>query len=579
VRRRSRATARKRVRRPDASTDAAEDEEGGTLTSTSTLVRRSRLALDRESALLLPPAVLAAVWLGLLLAGFGAIVEVIYANADISSAPVIGELFPGAPASATTVLGYHPWYSTLWFELATRWLPFHRQVWEVVPWIASVAGIGLVAWSTAKVAGRWAGTVVAGVLVCAGSRLLTIQFGSDLHGATVVNACVLNAFVVLLVLRGGRIGRPLVHAALCAAVVAVTAAGLASDLLLVPAGIVPFVVAGVTQLRWSPGPVGRRIAVVTSLVAAASVVAAEVAVAAMHREHVYTGAHAVNFVAWNDLVSGLLNFAQSLADLFNGDFGGAQVDARSSLEFACAVTLAAAFVVALRSGRTQVDRLRTRAAGMDGAREAHVSFWASALALVSIAYLLSSLAQPNLGRYLVVSGYAVIVLAAVALSTRAFTARLVGTVAACILVTGSVVALAAGDIQANPGHYPRHDLAHFLSTFAEGEGLEYGYAAYWVAAPLTWESRLAVQVFPVVPCGAPAGLCTYPWHEISTWYAPRANTRTFLVVDPRYGPPASDYNLGPPVETATYGEYRIEVYPFDIASKLGLAKAYGATGG
>src|SRR6185437_2693979 len=97
---------------------------------------------------------------GLLLASFGAIVRTVYANADAVSAPVIGELFSRESAGGTTTLGYLPWYATLWFELATRWVPFHRQLWEVGPWIASVAGILLVAWSTAKAAGRWAGWFV-----------------------------------------------------------------------------------------------------------------------------------------------------------------------------------------------------------------------------------------------------------------------------------------------------------------------------------------------------------------------------------------------------------------------------------
>ena len=152
----------------------------------------------------------------------------------------------------------------MWFELSTHWVPFHRQVWEVAPWLVAVAGIVLVAWSAAKVAGRWAGLVVAAVLICASPRLLTIQFGSDLHGATVVNVCVLGAFLVLLVLHGGRIGRPATHVLLCVLVSAVTAAGLSSDALLAPAGLVPFVAAGLTHRRWAPGVTGRRVALSTS---------------------------------------------------------------------------------------------------------------------------------------------------------------------------------------------------------------------------------------------------------------------------------------------------------------------------
>jgi hypothetical protein len=517
-------------------------------------------------------------WFGLLFASFGAIVEVIYANADISSAPVIGELFPKAPSSASTVLGYHPWYSTLWFELSTHWVPFHRQLWEVGPWVASVAGIVLVAWSTAKVSGRLSGLIVAVVLICVGSRLLTIQFGSDIHGATAVHVCFLGAFLVLLVLRGGRIGRPVTHVLVCTLVAAVTAVGLASDALLVAAGLVPFVAAGLLQLRWAPGATGRRVAVTTSLIGVAAVVGAEIAIAAMHRVHVYTGAHTINFARFDDLVANLLHFAQSLADLFNGDFGGASVTARSSLELACALAVGVGFVVAVRVGREHVDRLRAAQPPISTAREAHVSFWFLALILTSGAFVLSSFAQVGVGRYLVASGYGIVALAAVSLAGRGYAARAAAVAAACVIVAGSVVSLAAHDITANPGHYPGRDTARLLSTFAQGEGLKYGYAAYWVAAPLTWEANMQVEVYPVVPCPAPAGLCRYPWHEISSWYTPRPGTRTFLVTDPRYGPTTSDFKLGGANEVVSLGEYKIYVYGYDIAAELGDPRSYGVNG-
>ena len=549
-----------------------------TTTSRQISALRSRRASPAALLLAVPPAALLLAWLGLLLASFGAIVEVIYANADISSAPVIGELFPKAPSDASTVLGYHPWYTTLWFELATHWVPFHRQLWEVGPWVAAVAGIVLVAWSAAKVAGRWAGWLVAVVLICAGPRLLTIQFGSDLHGATAVNVCILGGFLVLLVRHGGRIGRPITHVLLCVLVSAVTAAGLASDALLVPAGLVPFVAAGLTQLRWTPGTTGRRVALVTSLVTAATVAGAEIAIAAMHRVHVYTGAHTVSFVPWSDLLDNVLDYLQSLTDLFNGDFGGAVVTARSTLALACALLIGAGLVTGVRSGLAQLERLRSARPVSTSAREAYVTFWFLALVLPSVAFVLVNLGQIGLGRYLVSSAYGLVALAAVSLARHGYAGRVAAVAAACVLVTGSLVPLAARDIEANPGHYPRREVARFLSTFAQGEGLKYGYAAYWVAAPLTWESRLHVEVYPVVPCPTPSGLCSYPWHEISSWYTPRPSTRTFLVTDTRYGPSTADFHLADPAEVVSYGEYKVYVYGYDIASKLGDPRDYGVNG-
>lgn len=543
------------------------------------LARRLGLsARRREMLLVLPPPLLLLVWLGLLFASFGVILEVIYGNADISSAPVIGGLYPHAPSSASTVLGYHPWYTTLWFEWATRWVPFYRQVWEVGPWVVAVGGIVLVAWATAKVAGRWCGWLVVAVLVCASPHLLAVQLGSDLHGFTAVNVCVLDAFLVLLVLKGGRVGGRLTHPLLCILVAAVTAGGLASDVLLVPAGLVPFVAAGLAQLRWAPGAVGRRIAVTTVLVAAGTVVGAEIALRAMHRFHVYTGAHTVAFAQFDELVRNTALFGQSLTDLFNGDFGGASIGPRSALAFACAAVVVAALVVMVRMGADQVRRLQTACPTATAAREAHVGFWFLAVVLTFASWGFFNLADVYLGRYLLASAYGVVVLGAVSLAGRSYAARLAGLVAACILVGASIVSLAAGDIPANPRNVPRSDFARFLTTFAEGEGLKVGYAAYWTAAPLTWESKFHVDVFPVAACGASSGLCTYPWHEISSWYTPRPATRTFLVTDPRYGPPPAAVQLGPPVETVHYQNYEVAVYGFDIASKLGDARAYGING-
>ena len=61
----------------------------------------------------------------------------------------------------------------------------------------------------------------------------------------------------------------------------------------------------------------------------------------------------------------------------------------------------------------------------------------------------------------------------------------------------------------NSGHYPQRDFARFLTTFAQSEGLKYGYASYWVASALTWETKTRLEVYPVLPCSAPHGFCTY----------------------------------------------------------------------
>jgi len=51
--------------------------------------------------------------------------------------------------------------------------------------------------------------------------------------------------------------------------------------------------------------------------------------------------------------------------------------------------------------------------------------------------------------------------------------------------------------------------------------------------------------------------------------------RTFLVVDSRFGPSDPGETLGGPDHVITFGEYKIYVYNYDIASNLGDPQAYG----
>jgi hypothetical protein len=542
----------------------------GTTTTTSTSIRARRPSQTfrrQELLLVLPPAALLAVWLGLLLASFGATVDVIYANADIVSAPVIGELFPKAPSATVTTLGFLPWYSTLWFELATRWVPFHRVLWEVGPWLASIAGILAVAWSTAKASSRWAAWLVAVVLVCAGNTLLPIQFASDLHGATLVCVCALDAFLVLLVLRAGRIGSTWAHVCLCVLVAALAAAGLASDDLLYPAGFVPFLVAGLAQLWWQPGAAGRRIAISTAAIAALAVVGSRIAVAAMHDHRAYAAQYQLTYAGWTDLVPHAAQLVQSLVQLFSGDFGGAQIGARSVLAFACALVVVGGGALAWREGRAQLRRVHDRAAA-HATREAHITFWFLALVLPVVAFVLSSQGGAGKGRYLASSGYGIVVLAALVLSGKRAAVRAVGVAAACIVVTGSLLALEARDLE-HQSVFPTRAFARGLEAFVDGEGLKYGYAAYWDAAPLTWDLHERVQIFPVEACDAPHGLCRPAAHYIESWYEPRPSTRTFLLVDRIFGPPAPATRLGGPAEVVSIDRYTIYVYDYDIGAAMG----------
>ena len=130
-------------------------------------------------------------------------------DADAASGPVIGELFGAAPAHANVVLGEFGWYATLLFDLATKWLPAHRQIWVATPYAMALAGAGLAAWSVWQVAGRWAAGLTAVLLVCASPATLRLDLSTTQHAPAWFCLALLGAFVVWLERRADEV-RPVV---------------------------------------------------------------------------------------------------------------------------------------------------------------------------------------------------------------------------------------------------------------------------------------------------------------------------------------------------------------------------------
>jgi hypothetical protein len=515
-----------------------------------------------------------------LAANFKSLVQGIYLSADVVSAPYIGELYGQAPPDANVVLGNFPWYTTLWFEQLTHGLPAHRQIWQVGPWLASLAGVGVVAWSTWRAAGRWAGTMVAVALGCAGPALLVYQFGASLHAVTFVHVCLLGGFLVLCAARPrGMVGGPAWHAALCLLLAGVTAAGLASDRLLMVAGVIPFVLAGLAAGWVIAAPAGRRIAVSSALVGVAAVIGSRVIVSVMEGQDVRPYTFDVAMAGFDRITTNFRLLAQSLAYLFNGDFSGLRLSAETALTVACAGALTVAVVAAFRYGlRWWRGELRvprpapSPAGGEESMRALHIAFWALAGSLLALAFVLTDVAQNRYSaRYLLTAGYAVAALVPVAAVLRGRGARAIVTVGVCVIAGGSIMGLARRDVQANPSHYPTGTVAGPLLRLAQTERVNYGYAGYWDAAALTWQMKMKLRLYPISECGTNR-LCPFPFHKISSWYTPRPGTRSLYVVDhlqqSRPDPKEPGDRFGRPDRAVSIGQLTVYVYPYDIASRF-----------
>ena len=474
--------------------------------------------------------------------------------------------------------GTFPWYSALWIERPTHGLPAHREIWQVAPWIMSLFGVGLVAWSATRVAGRWAAAWRAVALACAGPGLLQLQFAWSMHAMDVLHVCLLGACLVWWADRGGTVGGPRRHVLLCAALAAVTATGVASDRLLIVAGLAPLTLAGLAMPWLMSRRAGIRVAVSSASVAAASLVLGLV-IAKVMRDHDVVSAHfPISYATFENLVPNVSTFAHGMAWLFNGDFSGARVTAHSTLAFACAVVVLAGLVVAYRVVRRWAPAVRVRELPelpqRSSALPAYVAFWAWAGLLPVIAYLVSSLVvNQYTGRYIVTTGYAVAALVPLAAAARGTWGRAAAVAGVCVVVTGSIAALVRRDLQDNPFRFPTGEVSGPLLRFAEKEGLTVGYAGYWDAAPLTWQMKAQVKVYPVRACNLePQRPCVFPFHKISSWYRPRPGTRSFLVLDDRQREQApnepGDF-FGRPQRRVRLGYLTVLVYPYDIAARFG----------
>jgi hypothetical protein len=117
---------------------------------------------------------------------------------------------------------------------------------------------------------------------------------------------------------------------------------------------------------------------------------------------------------------------------------------------------------------------------------------------------------------------------------------------------------------------PNASAAQALAAFAKAHKVTVGYASYWAAIEIDWADHLRFDVYPIHDC-SPTGttLCRDGIGEISSWYRPRHDIRSLVVVDPGFPLLSSlDPSLGAPLITTTIDGMTVRVYSYDIASKL-----------
>jgi hypothetical protein len=518
------------------------------------------------------PLPIGAVYLLVILIKFNQLIAATYLNADAASAPVIGELFGGSPAHRGVFLGQMGWYSTLLFELATRWLPLHRQLWELAPYAMALASVALISWGAWKVAGRWAAAITGVLLLCAGPQTLTLLFALNDHSTTWFSLALLAATLVIFQtspawLRTWRAGL------LVLLVGVIVGANAASDLLLLAAGVVPLLIAAAAT--WALRP-GRASASAWWWMVAAILptgISYWLTHWYAHHETVVIPPTVVHnrFAAAEALSGNFKLWWQSLMVLGNGNFFGLTLGFTSSLQLLCALlTLAAVALAARLAWRETAVAFAQRAAraeGISSVRIAWCCFWASSALLLSASFVFSS--NPldiSSSRYLVGVIYAAAALAPLVAGARVVSRAAVVLATSIFAFTG-VVSLLENQATAPAAADAQYALYNQVVQLAASKHLKVGYSDYWDAAPLMWDTHFRLRVYPVQNCAS--NLCWFYLHMITSWYTPRPGVHTFLLSDSAKPVPAEPMkNLGVPSAVYQLGTITMSVYPYDIASRM-----------
>lgn len=532
----------------------------------------------------------------------GGLLDDLYANADATSALVIAELLPKAGADAAITLGDYAWYEPLWLFRATAWLPEHRTIWVLLPFLAWVATAALVYAAVLQATGsRRAAAIGAALVVCAGTGLRGALWTPNTHGLAVPHLLLLAVWLAWGARQPDRFAG--VRGIGIAVVLGLVSALGATDTLLLLYGVAPLLLAAgalaIARSQW----VALRAAVI---VAGITVIGGKLLTDMGRDAGIVTTMRQFTFVQVDGVLGHLGLLPAAVSQIVTRSVFAGPITGRSVLTMAggllglvvAVIVVRYAVPAALRAvfpdgpavppaGVARfIDRARgtesdaafgpadaaTKRSADDGDNDAWLAgltFFTSVI-LASLGAWLFTSAPVDIfsGRYLVAAWIAVCVLL-LALAFRNGSAWLATGVAIVLCGTSLV------QFQYNPAlreaNQPTTQHAAELEQFAKEHGVTRGYSSYWVGAPITWYSDFALQLSPVFGCqgGEPGKNCKFYLHTISSWYTP-GKGKTMLVIDPQTGPPVNvDPDYGAPLATRQVGPFTAHVFDHDIARELG----------
>lgn len=455
---------------------------------------------------------------------------------------------------------WHLVVDTFWFQdalayaLATRLLGNRPFLMVIVPALAW-SGVVVFSWLLARRHRPqgdllWASLIVAAVLALPVLRdnpiMVFITVGTD-HIVTLLECLAVFLLLERFRHRGG-IGT-LAFAFL------LTTAAVAGDPLTTFITVLP--VAGASLLCNDMAP-GRRAMILVSVVAAAILGHELVAVNMAHGGFQLVNRLDTSFSPIEQVGRNLRFTVQALLGFWGADFFGLSKNAalphllRLPL-LGLTIWLA---VVACRRVSGAVLEIRTATLGF-----LDCALLFGALIVITACVLSTIMVDFWAGRYLLPAVVYLVILTA--RQTPPFRARsMIGGLA----LAGSLLAFNGYHLTLHPTLHLRGGVSE-LSHWLEQQKLDFGYAQYWTASPITVASRGKVQALAL---SANQGkVVPFVWITRDDWYPARLDARRpfFVIIDPAGTSPSGAFSradaeavFGMPSETAKVAGFFVEIY-------------------
>jgi hypothetical protein len=486
------------------------------------------------------------------------------ATSDSDGPMVIAQSLPSARPGSSVVLGNAAHYTTLWFDEATRWLPAHRGIWQAMPYVLSLLGILLLAETVRRLAGPRAALVALGIGIATPPLLLLPMLAQAFHSTTVVNGIVLGSLLVWLA-RTPRITAP--HVLVGVEVIAVvTGLDVASDPLLLVTGVAPFLAAAALLAWQRRDQRSRELLIAAGNVAVVCLVAAGITTLIMHDAGYTVVGVSKRPATLSRMHDNAVLLGQLVLDMFNGRFTLHDLGFLGPLRLLLGVAgICAALVPLWKLWRIAARRNDDRdASDSDDAPRLFLTFWGFTALFLAVAFIVTTAAADRGSMRYLVPGF-MAVAATVPFLTLVRQRRVATAVALIVAVNGTLGALVL-QRASQPDFFVLPQHPDQLIAALGARGLHHGYAGYWQANLLTWDSDGAVTVRAVqqtTACHAdqPGWFCPYSIFTVSDWYTPQPGP-SFLIreIGGAFVPALPPTSLRP---TSVFNVDRFEIFVYD----------------